>query len=121
LPAASKQFEPTYFWDALTPNAIAWLNEHTPTGRSILFSSNPENWNYLYRWRIIQAPAHSPDLDGVMEPAWYVLQHRTAMLRPGDRWLLEHGKPAFQVSKLGVPLLSIYPIEQYRQAREAAK
>jgi len=119
LQSASKNFEPTYFWDALTPAAIEWLNENTPPGRSILFASNPENWKYMYRWRILKSPPHSPDLDGAVQPMWYVLQHRTAMLREEDRRLIETEEPTYRVSQFGVPLVSVYSIEQYRTARHA--
>jgi hypothetical protein len=122
LQGASRNFEPTYFWDALTPDAVEWLNENTPPGRSILFASNPENWKYIYRWRMLKSPPHSPDLDEKnIQPTWYVLQHRTAMLRDDDRLLIETEEPAYRVSKFGVPLVSIYSIEQYRRARSATR
>ena len=120
LKEAHKRFEPTYFWDAMTPGAIKFLNENTSGGRSsILFSSNPKNWVYLHRWGTLKHPPHNP-ADQMLQPKWFVLQHRTGMLRNRDRWLIEHEEPAYRVSKFGVPLVSIYTIEQYDKARREA-
>lgn len=119
LTKAHEKFEPTYFWDAMSPEAIQFLNDNTRVGQSILFSTNPKNWVYMHRWGVFKYPPHNPQ-DGMMRPKWYVLQHRTAMLKNRDRWLIEKEQPAFRVSKFGVPLVSIYTIEQYNQARRDA-
>jgi len=118
LPGAVKNFEPTYFWDSLTPEAIEWLNKNTPTGRSVLFVNNPENWRYLHRWGTLKALPYSPEVHGTAPPIWFVLQHRTALLSAADRRLLAEETPAFRVAKFGVPLLSIYSIQQYDRITE---
>ena len=42
LPGATALgMEPTYYWDALSPEARRWLAEHTPPGRTILFATIP--------------------------------------------------------------------------------
>ena len=48
LPGATALgMEPTYYWDALSPEARGWLTEHTEPGETILFATNPHSWLYL--------------------------------------------------------------------------
>jgi len=112
LPGAEKRgFEPTYFWDSLTPDVVDWLNQHTTPGRSILFRNNTISLRYLEKWGILKHPTdprHFP-------PQWFVIQHRPGLYAESDRRLLSK-KPAFEKSLFGVPLLSIYPIEVWQES-----
>lgn len=110
LPGATRLgMEPTYYWDAVTDEALDWLNGHTPPGQKVLFASNPTTWRYL-------------ELTGRLKPdtrppgpfAWYVVQNRAGALALAqwDRALIAHGRPSFVVSKLGVPLVYVFPFEQ---------
>ncbi len=45
--AAALGMEPTYYWDALTPDALDWIDRNTPEGRTVLFATNPTSWFYL--------------------------------------------------------------------------
>ena len=48
LPGASALgMEPTYYWDALSPEARRWLADHTPPGETIEFATFPHSWLYL--------------------------------------------------------------------------
>jgi hypothetical protein len=49
LPGAVKLgMEPTYYWDALTGDALAWINAHTPEGRTVLFPAVAHQAFYLH-------------------------------------------------------------------------
>ena len=106
--AARLGMEPTYFWDGLSDEAIAFLNANTPPGRSVQFATFPTSWLYLQQTGKLRVPFSSP-----LEPrraAFYVVQNRPGALSPADRDLIARGRPAFQVSKFGVPLILIYPL-----------
>jgi MFS family permease len=115
LAGASTNFEPTYFWDAMTPEVIDWLHQNTEQDESVRFATEPLNWVYLHRWKTFR---FTPALPGfpLKKERWYVLQHRTGALRPSDRMLIANFKPAFQKRLFGVPLISIYDINDFREA-----
>ncbi|WP_435009302.1 ArnT family glycosyltransferase [Tundrisphaera lichenicola] len=109
LPGAARLgMEPTYFWDALDDDALDWLNRNTPPGRSVWFASNPTSWYYLQETGKLRVPFLTQY--ETRKPIWYVLQNRPGAFHPSQRELIEHGKPAYVVSKLGVPLILIYPL-----------
>lgn len=117
LPGAARLgMEPTYYWDSLTPEALAWINANTGPGERITFSTGPTTLFYLKRAGKL-VPGLDPFDPGTTR--WMVVQNRPGELesaRPGTRLaairdlLVRRETPAFVVSKLGVPLLWIYPI-----------
>jgi hypothetical protein len=120
--AAALGMEPTYWWDSLDSDVLNWLNEHTEPGARVAFSSSA-NIGLLHAWGRLR-PAQAPR-GGVF--AWYVLQNRTAFLADSDRQLLARGTPALTKyagwhrtvrapRDLDVPLLLVFPYEQYRAA-----
>ncbi len=86
LPGAAKLgMEPTYYWDALSPEARRWLSEHTLPGRTIDFRGFPNSWLYLRRTG--ELPRRLARVDrGV--PQWIVLQNRPGAFSDADRALL---------------------------------
>ncbi|MFO0958728.1 MAG: glycosyltransferase family 39 protein [Isosphaeraceae bacterium] len=110
LPGAySLGLEPTYFWDSLDSEAIAWLNANTPEGRGIAFATNPTSFMYLQRTGKLPAaitPEQTPS------PAWFVLQNRPGEFREGHLRLIREGHPAYVGSKFGVPLIWVYPFDE---------
>ena len=114
--------EPAYWWDSLDSDVLGWLNDHTDPDARVAFSASA-NISILHGWgrlRPVQAPR-----GGVFK--WYVLQNRTAFLADSDRRLLASGTPALVKYAgygrtghapwdLDVPLLTIYPFDQYRAA-----
>ncbi len=113
LPGATALgMEPTYYWDALSPDARRWLVRNTPPGRTIVFHPFPHS--FLYLRRTGELP---PRLDGVDpgEPLWYVLQNRPGVFRDTDRALIASGRPAYSVQKLGVPLVWVFPYEEFQR------
>jgi hypothetical protein len=107
--AAALGFEPTYYWDALSPDARRWLVRNTPPGRTIVFRSFAHSFLYLRRTGDLP-----PRLAGVDrgEPLWYVLQNRPGAFREVDRLLIARGQPAYVVTKLAVPLVWIVPYRE---------
>jgi hypothetical protein len=89
----------------------------------VAFSSTA-NITQLREWGRLRAP--QADLrTGVFK--WYVLQNRTGFLADSDKQLLASGTPAFVKYAgwhrtghapwdLDVPLLVVFPYEQYRAA-----
>jgi len=120
LPGAAKLgMEPTYYWDALDADALAWLREKTEAGRTIRFSTFPSSWLYLRRTGGLP-PKLAPLDPG--SPQWYVVQNRPGAMHPWDRILIARTRPAHVVTKFGVPLVWISPYEALEQAvREAPR
>ena len=104
--AAALGMEPTYFWDGLSDEAIDWLNANTPPGRTVRFSTFPTSWLYLKETGRLTAPLAPIDQG---KPIWLIIRNRPGALGPLERQLIDRGKPAFTVSKQGVPLVLIYP------------
>jgi 4-amino-4-deoxy-L-arabinose transferase-like glycosyltransferase len=107
LPGATALgMEPTYFWDGLSGEAIDWLNANTPVDRSVRFATFPTSWLYLKQTGRLTAKLAPIDRE---KPIWLVLQNRPGAFGPFERERIAHGRPAFTVSKQGVPLVLIYP------------
>jgi 4-amino-4-deoxy-L-arabinose transferase-like glycosyltransferase len=112
LPGATKLgMEPTYYWDALTPAALNWLNQNTPAGERVSFATNPTSWFYLRRTGRLKARFYVPWETGRV--AWYVVQNRAGSLGPRDRALVARLGPRYVlVEKWGVPLIWAFPESQ---------
>ncbi len=107
LPGAARLgMEPTYYWDALSPEARHWLKENTLPGRTIDFREFPHSWLYLRRTGDLPKQLARVDR-GV--PQWVVIQNRPGAFSDLDRALVASGHPAYEVEKLGVPLVWIFP------------
>lgn len=107
LPGATALgMEPTYYWDALSPAALDWLNEHTAPHEKVKFATEPTSWLYLRQTGRLRPNVFYRER-GVY--AWYVVQNRPGGMTPMDHDLVRSAKPAFVVSKLGVPLIWIFP------------
>jgi hypothetical protein len=119
LPGATAMgMEPTYYWDGLTPDARRWLTEHTPPGQTFLFATNPTSWLYLRR--IGDLPRRwlfpfDPLPKFPIPPRWYVLQNRPGAFFDVDRALATQGRASYEVTKLGVPLVWIFPYAEYQR------
>jgi hypothetical protein len=103
--------EPTYYWDSLNDDALDWLNAHRDG--KVLFATHPTSWSYLRQTG--RLTAFILDEPGPWD--WYVLQNRPGAFHPLDRALATQGHPAFVVTKLGVPLLWIFPLTEVDRAQ----
>jgi hypothetical protein len=120
--AAALGMEPTYWWDSLDRDVLTWLNTHTARGERVAFSSIA-NVSMIRGWGwLVPEQANRRDVF-----KWYVFQNRTSFLADSDRWLMKTTPPAFVKyaghhtpgrvpADLDVPLLLIYPYDQYRAA-----
>ncbi|WP_165066226.1 ArnT family glycosyltransferase [Paludisphaera rhizosphaerae] len=104
--------EPTYYWEAVTPDVRDWLNTHTDEGRTIAFCFPAVTFEYLHDWGQLKP---LPLILPATPPQWYVVMNRTGHLlfqsMSLPRFLLEHGKPAyvkFSSAAPDVPLVLIY-------------
>jgi len=113
LPGATALgMEPTYYWDALDPDARHWLAVHTPPGRTFRFVTVPLSWLYLRRTG--ELPRQLAPIDPG-RPLWLVIQNRPGAFSEVDRALVAQGEAAHTVTKLGVPLIWIYPYSHYER------
>ncbi len=110
LPGATRLgMEPTYYWDALQPEILDWLNAHSSPDQKVRFSRYPTSWLYLRQTKKLRVgilPTEPGDW------AWYVVQNRPGEFRALERDLIAHGKPARLFIKCGVPLLWVFPYRQ---------
>ena len=107
LPGAAKLgMEPTYYWDALSSDALRWMTEHTLPNRTIETRDFARSWLYLRRTG--ELPRQLARIDRG-EPQWIVIQNRPGMMKDIDRALITRGRAAYTVTKLGVPLIWIFP------------
>jgi 4-amino-4-deoxy-L-arabinose transferase-like glycosyltransferase len=119
LPGATALgMEPTYYWDALDQDARHWLSEHTPPGRTIVFRTFPTSWLYLRSTG--ELPRRLAPVDSGV-PLWLVLQNRPGAFSPADRRLVQNGRPAYTVSKLGVPLVWIFPYSELARVSDTTR
>lgn len=117
--------EPTYYWDGLDRETIAWLNTHTAEGEKIAFGTcSRDNLRWLQTWGILRHPTH-PDAPGRYR--WYVFQRRPSGYLPEDRWLMAHARPVFikMIRSVGwgpwqldVPLVEVYDYADYLRAKQ---
>jgi hypothetical protein len=112
--AAALGMEPTYYWDALGPGPRQWLAGHTAPGESIQFAMFTRS--FLYLRRIGELPPRFASIDPG-RPRWVVLQNRPGAFSDLGRALVARGHPQYTLSKLGVPLIWIFP---YREMEEIA-
>ena len=102
--AAAIGFEPTYYWDTLTPDVLGWVNEHTDPGRSIAFMGTPTSYYYLKQSGRLRPPAIP--FDRGLPLQWYLVQNRPGVMDAMDRALIDRfGRRRRLLSKLGVPLV----------------
>jgi 4-amino-4-deoxy-L-arabinose transferase-like glycosyltransferase len=117
LPGAARLgMEPTFYWDALQPEILVWLNEHTAPGQKVRFSRYPTSWLYLRQTKRLNVPI-LPTEPGDWH--WYVMQNRPGAFRGVDRHLAAHGHPVRVYRKLDVPLLWVFPYREVEEWREA--
>jgi hypothetical protein len=115
--AVALGMEPTYYWDSLDRQALAWLWDHTEVDEKVAFGDAPrQNLVLLKRWGLLKRLPADPG-----SFRWYVIQRRPSAWQPWDRWLIEHETPAFQRTFAGVPLLDVYSYEQYERAKAAVR
>jgi hypothetical protein len=104
--------EPTYYWDAVTPDVRAWLNQHTEPGRTVTFAFPAVTFEYLHHWGLLRP---YPLRDSGLPPRWFVVMNRRGHLlyfsRSIGEFLLKNARPAF-VKTLDVapevPLVAIF-------------
>ncbi len=114
LPGAVRLgMEPTYFWDALSRDALDRLARETPSGRTVRFATFPTSWVYLRREGVMEFGLFPIDPG---PPAWYVVQNRPGALGPIDRALIARlGPRCVLVEKFGVPLIWAFPDDEVKR------
>src|SRR4029077_3035925 len=92
---------PTYYWDALGPEARQWLADQTPPGRTIRFATFPLSWFYLRETGALprRLSPVDPDQRNPDPPQWFVMQNRPGAFSDTDRALVAGSRAAFTVTK----------------------
>ncbi|CAN5890095.1 hypothetical protein BH23PLA1_BH23PLA1_05640 [soil metagenome] len=118
LPGAARLgMEPTYYWDALTPEVLDWLNENTPPGQAVAFANYSTSWLYLRQTGQIKVPVFSPHEQAPI--AWYIVQNRPGNRTERDQALIRSGRPEKVFEKWGVPLIWVFSRDQVEAIRPA--
>lgn len=113
LPGAARcGFEPTYFWDSLTPEVLEWIHRNTPPGNWMLFRHHPTSFDYLTSWGYLKV-VHRPPSGPHPRALWMVMQHRPGLFLPHDEWLIANGQWVYRKTLFGVPVISIYRYDEY--------
>jgi hypothetical protein len=112
--AAALGMGPTYYWDALGPGPRRWLARHSSPGETIRFAMFTRS--FLYLRRVGELPPRLASIDPG-RPRWVVLQNRPGAFSDLGRALVARGHPRYTVTKLGVPLIWVFP---YREMEELA-
>jgi hypothetical protein len=95
------------------------------TKRFVFLQVLYENLVLLRRWGLLPFE-FQPEAPG--EYRWYVIQYRFGVWQPEDWWLAHHKQPVYTkwlfenkvgCGKRDIPLLSIYTMEDYLEARQA--
>ena len=108
LPGAVRLgMEPTYYWDGLTEEARAWLRSHTGPGQTIQLRDLPDVLALPPRDRRT-APRDRPARSGPTGLVRHAEPSRRAGREIDRRWV-ERSRPAFTVTKFGVPLVWVFP------------
>jgi hypothetical protein len=110
--------EPTYYWDALDRDSRRWLAARTSAGQTIQFATFPHSWLYLRS--IGELPECLVPIDRG-QPTWYVLQNRPGAFSGADQALARHGNASYTVTKLGVPLIWIFPYRELQRRNARAQ
>ncbi|WP_406699407.1 glycosyltransferase family 39 protein [Singulisphaera sp. Ch08] len=122
--------EPTYYWEAVTPEVRDWLNANTEAGRTLAFVFPAVTFEYLHHWGLLKP---YPLTYRGREARWFVLMNRPGHLQyPAKtlgQFLLDHARPVY-VKTLNVapdvPLIAIYEgkeaiaVEMSRRAEGAS-
>jgi hypothetical protein len=101
-------------------DVIDWLNANTTPAERVLFCNYPESFAYLQHWDLLKVEILPT---APQRARWYVLQNRPGLFlwNRVDRWLAEHGRPAYVRELDGVPLIWVYSIDEYERASAASR
>ena len=83
--ASRAGLEPTYYWEAVTPDVLDWLNSHTEPGHSVAFVFPAITFEYLNRWNRLRPRLPASELDDKLD--WFVVMNRPGHLAvPPKTW-----------------------------------
>jgi hypothetical protein len=108
--AEAAGMEPTYYWDAITPETLDWLHQNTPPDENVRFACGPsDSLRLLQRWGLFDRQFVTDDS---AEFRWYVVQNRPGIWQPPHWRLWKDEQLAYtewlEVGRARVPLLKIY-------------
>lgn len=112
--------EPTYYWEAVTPDVRDWLNANTEQGRTLAFVFPAVTFEYLHHWGLLKA---YPLTYRGREARWFVLMNRPGhLLYPANtlgQFLRDHAKPVYVKSLAVAPEVPLIAIYEGKEAVEA--
>lgn len=104
-------FETTYWMDAFNSPVLDWMNRNLPEGARVWVLGEPLALKVQQGYGELR-----PDMRFVGTPAeadWALVQMRQGILGPDVLEHLAHARPVYQLELQGVPLVGIYPIEEF--------
>lgn len=114
--AAAVGMEPTYYWDSLDDETLAWINANTEPSEKVLFVDAPStNLALLRQWGKLK-PEVSRKVSG--QYRWQVIQNRPGSLQPDSLRRIQKETPIYRKNlgsggigpwRRDVLLLGIYP------------
>ncbi len=129
LPGATRAgMEPTYFWDSLDGDTLAWLAANTKQGEKVWFGSgSDESLALMRKWGTLPVEYRTK---APGRYRWYVIQRRPSACMPPDQWLLKNRQPIYKKYlpsygpgpwRMNVPLLEVYRFEDFAAATNAVQ
>lgn len=92
--AAAVGMEPTYYWDSLDDETLAWINANTEPGEKVLFVDAPStNLALLRQWGKLK-PEVSRKASGRYR--WRVIQNRPGSLQPDSLHRIQKETPIYR-------------------------
>lgn len=101
--------EPTFYWDGLTGESLAWLNQNTNAEERVAFRGFPTSFFYLNQTGAL-TPSVDPRPPGKFR--WLVMQNRPGNFDDRDRAVVRKLKPAYAYQKRGVWLVAVYDMTE---------
>ena len=117
LPGATALgMEPTYYWDALSPEARRWLAEHTSPGRTFALPAGFRTHGSICGGPV-SCPGNWTRLTGRPNRNGSCIQNRPGGVLDGDRMLVAQGRPALHRHQARRPLDLDLPVQRARAIR----
>src|SRR5262249_41181597 len=119
--AARAGMEPTYYWEAVTPDVREWLRTHTEPGRGIALGLPPNSFDYPQHRGLLPRSTRARPLSA---PRWFVVMNRPGHLKglaaeTLGLFLMEYARPVYVKNvpvAPDVPLIAIFSGEDAKAA-----
>jgi hypothetical protein len=102
-------FEVSYWYDALTPGALAELQQHLPRGARVWVFPRYEGVPLLRRWGLWRPDLEEGDIGRADYLLLYTRKSRFYAI-PGIEQTYQHGQPVWSYKRRGVEIVGLYKL-----------